>query len=461
MHTLTQLRAGELAGVQRLDLSCGLTEFPREIFTLADSLEILNLSGNQLDTLPDDLPRLHRLQVIFCSDNRFTALPEALGRCGGLTMIGFKANAIERVPAAALPPLLRWLVLTDNRIAELPPELGTCSRLQKLMLAGNRLQRLPDTLAACHQLELLRISANRFDDLPAWLLQLPRLAWLAFAGNPFSDLDEARAVAAHPIARIPWSELQLQALLGEGASGVIHRAVRQPPGQPAEEVAVKCFKGAVTSDGLPRSEMAACMAAGRQPQLIGVEGRIDDHPDGTQGLVMPLVPPQFTNLAGPPSLASCTRDVYPAQLRLALPQLLGLAHGIACAARHLHRRGIVHGDLYAHNMLWNGAAEGLLGDFGAASFHGADGSPRALALQRIEVRAFGIWLGELLQRCDAAPAELARLRQDCEQPEVDRRPLFDEIVVRLAALVPSSSDRLGQRHRDDPEPIPAAAQPAA
>ncbi len=35
-------------------------------------------------------------------------------------MVGFKSNRIERVPAAALPPALRWLILTDNRIATLP-----------------------------------------------------------------------------------------------------------------------------------------------------------------------------------------------------------------------------------------------------------------------------------------------------------------------------------------------------
>ena len=40
MHTLAQLRAGKLAGLQRLDLAAGLTEFPPEIFRLADSLEI-------------------------------------------------------------------------------------------------------------------------------------------------------------------------------------------------------------------------------------------------------------------------------------------------------------------------------------------------------------------------------------------------------------------------------------
>lgn len=78
MDTLAQLRAGQLAGIKRLDLSCGLTEFPREIFDLADSLEILNLSGNALSSLPEDLHRLTRLRILFCSDNRFSEVPLSL-----------------------------------------------------------------------------------------------------------------------------------------------------------------------------------------------------------------------------------------------------------------------------------------------------------------------------------------------------------------------------------------------
>lgn len=39
MHTLEQLRSGALAGTRRLDLSCGLTEPPQEIFELADTLK--------------------------------------------------------------------------------------------------------------------------------------------------------------------------------------------------------------------------------------------------------------------------------------------------------------------------------------------------------------------------------------------------------------------------------------
>ena len=224
MHTLSQLRAGELAGITRLDLSCGLTSFPDEIFNLADSLEILNLSGNALSNLPDDLPKLHKLRVIFCSDNLFTALPEVLGQCLRLEMVGFKANQINTVSEKSLPKKLRWLILTDNKITELPSVLGSCIDLQKLMLSGNQLQTLPVEMAACRRLELLRISANDFTALPELLLSLPKLAWLAYAGNPFSDTYEAAVTAEQKITCIDWATIELQQSLGEGASGIIYRA---------------------------------------------------------------------------------------------------------------------------------------------------------------------------------------------------------------------------------------------
>ena len=137
LNTLEDLRAGKLAGSRRLKLACGLSEFPREIFALAETLEILDLSGNALSSLPADLPRLGKLRILFCSNNPFTELPAVIGQCARLEMVGFKANRIRTVPAAALPANLRWLILTDNQIAELPPEIGRCTRLQKLMLAGN------------------------------------------------------------------------------------------------------------------------------------------------------------------------------------------------------------------------------------------------------------------------------------------------------------------------------------
>ncbi|UVJ42356.1 leucine-rich repeat-containing serine/threonine-protein kinase [Pseudomonas sp. LS1212] len=431
MNTLEDLKAGRLASNKRLDLACGLTEFPREIFALADTLEVLNLTGNALCSLPDDLGRLQQLRVLFCSDNRFTELPASIGQCPQLRIVGFKANRIERVPARALPPRLRWLILTDNRISELPETLGDCPDLQKLMLAGNRLTSLPASLARCQQLELVRIAANRLTQLPDWLLTLPRLAWLAYAGNPLpGDFSTPHTLGLGD--DIDWQHLALQQQLGEGASGVIHQALWQPPARAGKAVAVKLYKGDLTSDGSPLNEMNACIAAGVHRHLIRVEGRVSGHPQGCPGLVMDLIDPGFANLAGPPSLDSCTRDIYAPDTRFDTGVALRMARGIASVATHLHGLGIAHGDLYAHNILWNAQGECLLGDFGAASFYPLEGG-QARALQRIEVRAFGVLLGELLARIDSGPGRdrLEELQVRCCQPNVLERPDFVQVSEEL------------------------------
>jgi tRNA A-37 threonylcarbamoyl transferase component Bud32 len=440
MNTLEQLRTGELAGSKRLNLSCGLKNFPPEIFDLADTLEILDLSGNALTTLPSDLPRLHKLRILFCSNNQFTQLPEVLGQCSRLSMVGFKANFIQHVPAAALPMSLRWLILTDNKINELPKELGRCIQLQKLMLAGNQLQALPDEMAACEHLELLRIAANRFTALPPWLFKLPRLAWLAYAGNPFCADRETNAPS--PVSTIDWHDLQTQQQLGEGASGVIYQALWHS--NTTQSVAVKLFKGDLTSDGLPHNEMTIYVSAGEHPNLIPVHGKIYDHPESKSGLVMSLISDEFSNLAGPPSLDSCTCDIYSEEDTFSLNTLLRIAVSIASVAQHLHARGIMHGDLYAHNILHDGSGNILLGDFGAASFISPSRDQNPHSLQRIEVRAFSCLLEELLQRHSAAEdsfseeasilKKVGELQIHCAHPNPATRPLFEEILQILQRL---------------------------
>lgn len=445
MHTLEQLRSGELSGARHLKLSENLIAFPLEILSLKDSLEVLDLSGNQLSELPDALAECHRLRIIFCSENNFTRLPEVLGRCSALTMIGFKANRICEVPAVALPPQLRWLVLTDNQIAALPDELGQCHQLQKLMLAGNRLQSLPSTLANCQRLELVRLAANRLTELPSWLLELPRLSWLAFAGNPCCE--PPRQIEA--VTSVAWAALALGEQLGEGASGRILSATwRQTFGSML--VAVKCFKGEMTSDGLPQSEMAASLAAGRHPGLIELIGEIADHPAGIPALVMALIDPEFSTLAGPPSLDSCTRDVYASGFSLSMSAMLGIAERLASVAAHLHSRGILHGDLYGHNILHDGRGEALLGDFGAASFY-APGSSSGAALERLEVRAFGCLLEELMAHGDlSAPLReaLGGLMHECLQEAPAARPDFVSVHARLRQIASSAWGASGAEHLD-------------
>jgi hypothetical protein len=405
-RTLDRLRAGELQGSTHLDLrGCGLTALPDEVLALADTLEVLDVSGNALVSLPDELAQLSRLHTVFASNNRLTALPPVLGRLPLLDTLGVKANRIEDVPAQALSPTLRWLILTDNGITALPSNLTDCTRMQKLMLAGNRLSRLPAGMGRLQRLELLRVSANHFeqveDALPDEVLALPRLAWLAHAGNPFSAVREQAAHTRTAAAPIPWAELQLGALLGEGASGHIHAARWQPAHGPAEDVAVKLFKGAVTSDGLPQCEMAASLAAGEHAHLVGVRGVLAGHPQGTPGLVLPRLAAHWAPLAGPPSMASCTRDVYRPGLRLPRAQAQAIARAATAALDHLHARGLGHGDLYAHNLLVDGQGGALLSDFGAAAFLPVDDAARTDALQALDRRALQVLVEELAQHSDA------------------------------------------------------------
>ena len=75
MQTLEQLKSGQLNGVKRLQLVEELTSFPTEIFELAETLEVLDLSHNQLSELPSDFGRLKKLKILFLSFNKFTHLP--------------------------------------------------------------------------------------------------------------------------------------------------------------------------------------------------------------------------------------------------------------------------------------------------------------------------------------------------------------------------------------------------
>lgn len=426
---LQALRRGDLAGARELRLP-GLSEFPREIFGLADTLEILDLSGGALTALPDDLGRLHKLRVLFCSGNKFERLPAALGDCVSLSQIGFRGSGLRDIPGEALPPLLRWLILTDNQIEFLPDELGERPRLQKLMLAGNQLRELPTSMINAASLELLRLSCNSFESLPTWLVDLPRLAWISWAGNPLE-----RFPAPSNATLVPWAHLDVAERLGEGTSGQVHRALWNVDGAGQRlPIALKLFRGAMTSDGLPEREMAACLAAGEHPNLTTALGRLEDHPEGLDALLMPLLPAHWRALAGPPSLVSCSRDVYHPELRLGSASALRIARDVAAAAAHLHARGILHGDLYAHNSLWDGeAGEVVLSDFGAACVlpEGEEGD----AWRRIEVRAWGLLLGELLDRCAPDPIEATKLRElerACVQAVPSARPLMDEIVETLS-----------------------------
>jgi hypothetical protein len=439
-ETCARIGAGDLKGTTKLKLAGGLRCFPNEVFELRDSLEVLDLSQNSLDALPRDFGVFPRLRVFFASENQFIKFPTELAQCPALSMVGFKSNAISSVDERAFPKSLRWLILTNNRLTELPASIGRLHALEKLMLAGNALTSLPNELADCRRLSLLRISANSFSQFPKVVLELPQLAWLAIAGNPF--LKQGRDMPITSLPQLKWGELTVGRLLGEGASGRIYSASRKAPDSEGNEsFALKIFKSEVTSDGYARDEMRAWLSVPSHPNLVQVTGILTGHPEGCQGLAFSLIADSFSKLAEPPSFESCTRDVYSQTLSLSSETAGEIARNVAAAVSHLHTNQVMHGDLYAHNILKGAGGTCVLSDLGAAASYGACEGSLGEALARIEVAALGILLEELHKHlCVSARDEakrgasiLARLAAECQRVPA-RRPLPQHVLAALDGL---------------------------
>jgi hypothetical protein len=417
MQTLAQLRSGELKGVTRLTLRENLTTFPEEIFELADTLEILDLSHNALSSLPKEFNRLKKLKIAFFSHNHFVTIPSFIG-CNNLYMLSFKSNLLKEFDENILPTSISWLILTDNNLTVLPRSIGKLQKLQKCALAGNQIKELPNEMLSCQNLELLRLSANQLIEIPSWLLTLPKLAWLAFSGNPCSGSQR------FTLEEISYDKLEIKELLGSGASGDIYKAYSKIH---EKNIALKLFKGAITSDGYAHDEMNACMSVGEHPYLIKVLAKLQD--DSRLGLLLEYIPDIYRNLGNPPNFETCTRDTFAKNERFSITTIQQVVKAIASAVAHLHSHGLMHGDLYAHNILINDKNHCYLGDFGAASFY----DTHLKEFEKIEVRAFGCLLEDMLILSASKEGNgyeaLERLRAKCMDENIANRPQFSQIVI--------------------------------
>lgn len=420
-----------LTGLQLRSLPPALCALPP---SAAVRLTRLDLAHNALTSLPSNLPdALPNLRVLFLLGNKFAEVPECLRRCSALRMLSFKDCELEELAAERLPPSLSWLILTSNRLRCLPQDFGACtSAVVKLMLSNNMLDNagLPADFIppAC---ELLRLNNNRLSAVPPAVFSAPRLAWLGLGGNPCTTPPGGRGVAdLDPAARAPLSAYSLEAspTLGSGASGDVYRGTDRSTGA---AVAVKVYRAAETSDGSVVDEMRASLAL-RGAGLIPVRAFFAED-DGRIGLVMDLVE-GMREVGGSPSFDSISRDVYSGTRFNSLCDAETVMRAAATAAAAMHARQYAHGDLYGHNLLENAAAGACyLTDLGA-SFPYED--PR---VEKIEVRAFGILVEELVHATTPADidtvekrrSQLLQLADCCMNLPLEKRPTFAEIVARL------------------------------
>ncbi|MGJ5632248.1 COR domain-containing protein, partial [Nostoc sp. CALU 1950] len=104
----------------------------------------LDLSYNQLTTLPEAITHLQKLTWLDLYDNKLTTLPEAIARLQQLTYLYLNGNELTTLPEAiARLQKLTDLDLSHNQLTTLPEAITRLQQLTDLDLVGNPIEKPP------------------------------------------------------------------------------------------------------------------------------------------------------------------------------------------------------------------------------------------------------------------------------------------------------------------------------
>ena len=204
IEQLIRLQQLNVSGNQLRTLPTGISRLTR--------LSKLNLSENQLTELPVSLTRLAKLEQLVAEHNQLERLPDQLGQLGSLTDLAVGTNQLTQLPAS-LGQLTNLTALSAgfNRLESLPDELGQLRKLRFLSLDRNRLSSLPNGIGNLDSLRFLWIGQNQLRALPAGIGQLRSLTELTIDDNELTalpaDIGRLQKLTVLSLTKLPITEL--------------------------------------------------------------------------------------------------------------------------------------------------------------------------------------------------------------------------------------------------------------
>uniref|UniRef100_A0A4W3JFZ0 PH domain leucine-rich repeat-containing protein phosphatase 2 n=2 Tax=Callorhinchus milii TaxID=7868 RepID=A0A4W3JFZ0_CALMI len=147
-----------------------LAELPECLFLKALNLRILNVSANNLESLPpssDTEESLSVLQELYLTGNNLT------DKC---------------VPMLTGHPRLRVLHMAYNQLQSFPAsKLTKLELLEELNLSGNKLKAVPTTITSCKRLHTLVVHSNSITVFPE-ILHLPEIKLVDLSCNELTEI---------------------------------------------------------------------------------------------------------------------------------------------------------------------------------------------------------------------------------------------------------------------------------
>jgi len=165
-----------------LDLSgMELNEIPDSVFQLT-SIRTLILFNNNLTTIPEKISQLTNLNTLSLNGNKFTEIPSSIGNIRSLKELWMCDNQITHLPIE-LKKLKKLFVLgiERNRILEIPKWLAEIPKLSALFADINEIRTIPKELASRHW-DALLFSSNPIEFIPKEIGDLKDITFLSFFG---------------------------------------------------------------------------------------------------------------------------------------------------------------------------------------------------------------------------------------------------------------------------------------
>jgi Leucine-rich repeat (LRR) protein len=136
-----------------------------EANTQPDSVQILELKGKKLKTIPPDVYKYHNLVVLDLGRNKIRVVPDSIGQLSRLEELDLSGNKIDSLPPSiGNLTNLRKLALNRTVITALPPEIGNLANLEEIELWDNELRDLPDEIRNLKKLRKLELRGILFTD---------------------------------------------------------------------------------------------------------------------------------------------------------------------------------------------------------------------------------------------------------------------------------------------------------
>uniref|UniRef100_A0ABI7WAW3 Calponin-homology (CH) domain-containing protein n=1 Tax=Felis catus TaxID=9685 RepID=A0ABI7WAW3_FELCA len=146
-----------------------------------------HLSRNRFPEVPEAACQLVSLEGLSLYHNCLRCLNPALGNLTALTYLNLSRNQLSSLPPYICQLPLRVLIVSNNKLGALPPDISALGSLRQLDVSGNELQSLPTELCSLPSLRDLSVRRNQLSTLPDELGDLP-LVRLDFSCNRVSRI---------------------------------------------------------------------------------------------------------------------------------------------------------------------------------------------------------------------------------------------------------------------------------